>query len=65
MNYKIFSVLMILLVCAFVSDAAGQIETQPQGIFNSKITGIKFLDAYFGTSSTKMEVGPGDKNRCV
>ncbi len=62
MNYKIFSVLMILLVCAFVSDAAGQIETQPQGIFNSKITGIKFLDAYFGTSSTKMEVGPGDKN---
>ena len=62
MNYKIFSVLMILLVCAFVSDAAGQIETQPQGIFNSKITGIKFLDAYFGTSTTKMEVGPGDKN---
>ena len=40
---------MILLVAAFVSDAAGQFETQPQGIFNNKITGIKFLDAYFGT----------------
>ena len=53
---------MILLVAAFVSDAAGQFETQPQGIFNNKITGIKFLDAYFGTSTTKMEVGPGDKN---
>ena len=53
---------MILLVVAFVSDAAGQFETQPQGIFNNKITGIKFLDAYFGTSTTKIEVGPGDKN---
>ena len=62
MNYKISSLLMILLVVAFVSDAAGQFETQPQGIFNNKITGIKFLDAYFGTSTTKIEVGPGDKN---
>jgi len=62
MNYKISFLLMILLVGAFVSDAAGQIETQPQGVFNSKITGIKFLDAYFGTSTMKMEVGPGDKN---
>ena len=62
MNYKISFLLMILLVGAFVSDAAGQIETPPQGIFNNKITGIKFLDAYFGTSTTKMEVGPGDKN---
>ena len=62
MNYKISFLLMILLVAAFVSDAAGQFETQPQGIFNNKITGIKFLDAYFGTSTTKMEVGPGDKN---
>ena len=62
MNYKISLLLMILLVAAFVSDAAGQFETQPQGIFNNKITGIKFLDAYFGTSTTKIEVGPGDKN---
>ena len=62
MNYKISFLLMILLVGAFASDAAGQIDTQPQGIFNNKITGIKFLDAYFGTSTTKMEVGPGDKN---
>jgi len=62
MNYKISFLLMILLVAAFVSDAAGQFETQPQGIFNNKITGIKFLDAYFGTSTTKIEVGPGDKN---
>ena len=62
MNYKTSFLLMILLVAAFVSDAAGQFETQPQGIFNNKITGIKFLDAYFGTSTTKIEVGPGDKN---
>ncbi len=62
MKYKSSFMLMILLVGAFASDAAGQVETQPQGIFNNKITGIKFLDAYFGTSTTKMEVGPGDKN---
>jgi len=62
MNYKISFLLMILLVGAFASDAAGEIQTQPQGVFNNKITGIKFLDAYFGTSTTKMEVGPGDKN---
>ena len=62
MNYKISFLLMILLVGAFASDAAGQIETQPQGVFNNKTTGVKFLDAYFGTSTTKMEVGPGDKN---
>ena len=62
MNYKISFLLMILLVGAFASDAAGEIQTQPQGVFNNKITGIKFLDAYFGTSTTKMEIGPGDKN---
>ncbi len=62
MNYKISFLLVILLVGVFVSDAVGQVETQPQGVFNNKITAIKFLDAYFGTSTTKMEVGPGDKN---
>ena len=62
MNYKISFLLMILLVGAFASDAAGQVETQPQGVFNNKVTGLKLLDAYFGTSTVKMEVGPGDKN---
>jgi len=62
MNYKISYLLVIFLVGAFVSDAYGQAVGAPQGLINTNITGIKFLDAYFGTSTTKMEVGPGDKN---
>ena len=34
----------------------------PEGVLRSSIISIKFLDAYFGTSSGKIEVGPGDKN---
>ena len=34
----------------------------PEGVIRKSITSIKFLDAYFGTSSGKIEVGPGDKN---
>ena len=34
----------------------------PEGVLRNTITSIKFLDAYFGTSSGKIEVGPGDKN---
>ena len=33
-----------------------------EGVLRNTITSIKFLDAYFGTSSGKIEVGPGDKN---
>ncbi len=62
MNYKISYLLVIFLVGAFVSDAYGEVVGAPQGLINTNITGIKFLDAYFGTSTTKMEVGPGDKN---
>jgi len=62
MNYKISFLLIIFLVGAFVYDAYGQTVGAPQGVINKNITGIKFLDAYFGTSTVKMEVGPGDKN---
>ncbi len=62
MNYKISYLLVIFLVGAFVSDAYAENIGAPQGLINTSITGIKFLDAYFGTSTTKIEVGPGDKN---
>ena len=62
MNYKISFLLIIFLVGAFVFDAYGQTVGAPQGVINKNITGIKFLDAYFGTSTVKMEVGPDDKN---
>jgi len=62
MNYKISFLLIIFLGASFVSVAYGQAVGAPQGVINSNVTGIKFLDAYFGTSTIKMEVGPGDKN---
>jgi len=34
----------------------------PEGVLRKSIISIKFLDAYFGTSSGKIEVGPGDRN---
>ena len=62
MNYKISFLLIIFLGASFVSVAYGQAMGAPQGVINTNVTGIKFLDAYFGTSTVKMEVGPGDKN---
>ena len=32
------------------------------GVLRDSVVSIKFLDAYFGTSSEKIEVAPGDKN---
>ena len=62
MNYKISFLLIIFLGASFVSVAYGQAVGAPQGVINTNVTGIKFLDASFGTSTVKMEVGPGDKN---
>jgi len=33
-----------------------------EGVLRKQITSIKFLDAYFGTEGSKIEVAPGDKN---
>ena len=55
---------LLVLVCSIpVFHAYGQLDDKPpQGIFRDGIVGVKFLDAYFGTSTEKMEFGPGDKN---
>ena len=34
----------------------------PAGVFREQILSVKFLDAYFGTEGSKIEVAPGDKN---
>ena len=47
MNYKISFLLIIFLGASFVSVAYGQAVGAPQGLINTSITGIKFLDAYF------------------
>ena len=55
---------MLVLICSIpVFHAYGQLEDKPpQGILRDGIVGVKFLDAYFGTSTERMEFGPGDKN---
>jgi len=34
----------------------------PQGVLRDGVLSVKFLDAYFGTEGSKIEVAPGDKN---
>ena len=55
---------LLVLVCSIpVFHAYGQIDDRPaQGVLREGIVGVKLLDAYFGTSTEKMEVGPGDQN---
>ena len=55
---------LLILVCSIpVFHAYGQLDDKPaQGVLRSGIVGAKLLDAYFGTSTEKMEFGPGDKN---
>ena len=55
---------LLVLICSIpVFHAYGQLDDKPaQGVLRSGIVGVKLLDAYFGTSTEKMEFGPGDKN---
>ena len=55
---------LLILVCSIpIFHAYGQLaDKPPQGILRDEIVGVKFLDAYFGTSTERMEFGPGDKN---
>ena len=63
---SLYMVLMMALVVSpliplVFADATSCVGC-PEGVIRKSITSIKFLDAYFGTSSGKIEVGPGDKN---
>jgi len=64
MNYKLFFIVAIFLSGTCVSSIDAEIQTAPQGVVtdSKRIMGVKFLDAYFGTETTKIEVAPGDKN---
>jgi hypothetical protein len=63
MSFAKFAFLLVLVCSIPVFHAYGQLDDKPaQGILRSGIVGVKFLDAYFGTSTEKMEFGPGDKN---
>ncbi len=56
-------VFLLVLICSIpVFHAYGQLDDKPsQGILRSGIVGVWLLDAYFRTSTAKMDVGPGDK----
>jgi len=59
----LYLILVIALVITpIIPIALGSTVGVPEGVLRTSITSIKFLDAYFGTSSGKIEVGPGDKN---
>jgi len=63
MNLAKIAFLLVLVSSIPVFQAYGQLaDKPPQGILRPGIVGVKFLDAYFGTSTEKIEVGPGDKN---
>jgi hypothetical protein len=53
---------MVLVITPIIPIAFGSTVGVPEGVLRTSITSIKFLDAYFGTSSGKIEVAPGDKN---
>jgi len=63
MSFAKFAFLLVLVSSIPVFHAYGQLDDKPpQGVMRSGIVGVKLLDAYFGASTEKMEVGPGDKN---
>ena len=54
--------IMALVITPIIPIAFGTTVGVPEGVLRTSITSIKFLDAYFGTSSGKIEVAPGDRN---
>lgn len=53
--------LAALLVLPMAADAAAQ-TGYGNSAFERNFGDVKFLDAYFGTPDSKLEVGPGDSN---
>ena len=65
MNFKILLIIAFTLTFSItVSDSFAQITSGGFGDspFERDFGDVKFLDAYFGTLSNKLEVDPGDKN---
>ena len=61
--FTIFLISTSLTPLSFAYDGArlGPADV-PQGVLREGVLSIKFLDAYFGTDTEKIEVAPGDKN---
>ena len=61
--FTIFLISTSLTPLSFAFDGArlGPADV-PQGVLREGVLSIKFLDAYFGTDGSKIEVAPGDRN---
>ena len=59
--FTIFLISTSLTPLSFGDARLGPADV-PQGVLREGVLSIKFLDAYFGTDSEKIEVAPGDKN---
>ncbi len=61
--FSMFLIVTSLTPLSFGYDGArlGPADV-PEGVLREGILSIKFLDAYFGTEGSKIEVAPGDRN---
>jgi len=59
--FSIFLISSSLIPLAFGDARIGPADA-PQGVLREQVVSVKFLDAYFGTDGSKIEVAPGDKN---
>ena len=59
--FSIFLISSFLIPLSFGDARLGPADVS-QGVLREGVLSVKFLDAYFGTDSEKIEVAPGDKN---
>jgi len=60
--FSMFLIVTSLTPLSFGQDTRLGPADTPPGVLREAILSIKFLDAYFGTDGSKIEVAPGDKN---
>ena len=60
--FSMFLIVTSLTPLSFGQDTRLGPADTPQGVLREAILSIKFLDAYFGTEGSKIEVAPGDRN---
>ena len=60
--FTIFLISTSLTPLSFAEDVRLGPADVAEGVLRKQILSVKFLDAYFGTDGSKIEVAPGDKN---
>ena len=59
--FTIFLISTSLTPLSFADSRLGPADAA-EGVIRKQVLSVKFLDAYFGTDGSKIEVAPGDKN---